>query len=321
MAKYAQGVFVPKNPEKSLALVPTLINKSGGNTMIQCKLCGTECKSIRSLSKHLRDQHEGYSLRAYYDEFVAESSAKCVICGSDDVGFISLLKGYNPTCSHKCGCTHHRAKLKNDPERHAKFTQKLAEHQTKVWQERESSGEKKAIFEKVSNTLLDKYQLMSDDERKEKCGWLNNISQEEKEKWKSEVMMNTGAHLWWREAHEDVKNEVVLKRNAARFGISIEEYLEKLESAPEQKKYSRECRLLTEKNYRLFKHQIDPENKRGRDYHLDHRYSVIHGFINNVSPEIIASPFNLEILRSTENAHKFSNSSITLEQLMEMCNG
>ena len=127
MAKFAQGTFQPKNPGKIISVSSHVINKTGDYTMIECKLCGTVCKSIRSLSKHLRDRHVGYSLRAYYDEFIAESPAKCVVCGNADVGFIGLTQGYNKTCGHKCGCTHHRAKLKNDPERHDEFVKKYPE--------------------------------------------------------------------------------------------------------------------------------------------------------------------------------------------------
>lgn len=289
--------------------------------MIECKLCGTECKSIRSLSKHLRDHHVGYSLRVYYDEFIAETPAMCVVCGSSDVGFIGLTQGYNKTCGHKCGCTHHRAKLKNDPERHDEFVKKLSKLQTKVWADREVTGEKKIIFEKVSDTLTKSVAEMSPEERKKKFGWLNNLSQEEKEKWISEVMVNTGSHLWARTATLQEKIDMWSKRNATKLGISVDEYLEKIKNITDKESYRDICRTLTDRTYTEYKDQIDPLRLRSDEWHLDHKFSIMQGFLNGVDPEIIASPHNLEIVSRTENCSKHSNCSITLEQLMEMCNG
>lgn len=49
----------------------------------------------------------------------------------------------------------------------------------------------------------------------------------------------------------------------------------------------------------------------------DHMYSVKEGFINNIDPEILSSPANCRLLLHTENNKKKTESSITLEELME----
>jgi hypothetical protein len=56
---------------------------------------------------------------------------------------------------------------------------------------------------------------------------------------------------------------------------------------------------------------------RGKDYHLDHKYSIVRGFLDNIEEEIIASPLNLEIKSSKDNLSKQGNCDITLEELLE----
>jgi len=70
----------------------------------------------------------------------------------------------------------------------------------------------------------------------------------------------------------------------------------------------------------IIKFLINPNNlKRGRNkYHLDHIYSIIDGFSNNVSPEIISSPINLRMLTENENIVKNGTSHMTLEQLYNL---
>lgn len=52
-------------------------------------------------------------------------------------------------------------------------------------------------------------------------------------------------------------------------------------------------------------------------YHLDHIYSIIDGFNNNVDPEIIGHWTNLQLLPKMKNIKKQRRSDKTLEQLLE----
>lgn len=76
---------------------------------------------------------------------------------------------------------------------------------------------------------------------------------------------------------------------------------------------------LTERSYRKYKKNINPENfKRGRGkYHVDHKFSVLEGFKNNILPKIIADPSNLQMLTEKENISKDFRCSITKRQLLE----
>jgi hypothetical protein len=62
-------------------------------------------------------------------------------------------------------------------------------------------------------------------------------------------------------------------------------------------------------------------SKRGRvgikdAYHLDHKYSIIEGFKNNIPPYLIGSINNLEMITWEENCSKKQNCSIELEELV-----
>jgi len=95
-----------------------------------------------------------------------------------------------------------------------------------------------------------------------------------------------------------------------------EEDLEKLFS------YKSHVLQLTEQNYRKYIDIINPLNlSRSRnEYHLDHIYSVIDGFKNNILAEIIACPFNLRMLKSTDNLSKNGRSDILLKELYNRYN-
>jgi hypothetical protein len=70
--------------------------------------------------------------------------------------------------------------------------------------------------------------------------------------------------------------------------------------------YSRVVRKLTERTYKTFKTEINPLNlDRGlKTNHLDHKFSIVEGFLKNIDPKIIASKENLQMLPSTENISK-----------------
>ena len=124
-------------------------------------------------------------------------------------------------------------------------------------------------------------------------------------------------------------------QNAAHFlGILIENYTDELfiksihgkdqyfetifeKFTKEFSDYSRITRQLTEQNYTKYRNLIDPNQIRSSIFHLDHKYSVFSGFANTVPPEIIAHPYNLEMLSADENLSKHAKCSITLEELNE----
>ena len=59
-------------------------------------------------------------------------------------------------------------------------------------------------------------------------------------------------------------------------------------------------------------------NSCSNTYQVDHRYSISQGFENKVSPFLIASILNCELITWQQNMAKFSDCSITLEHLLDI---
>lgn len=81
--------------------------------------------------------------------------------------------------------------------------------------------------------------------------------------------------------------------------------------------YKKHIRQLTEQTYTEYKSIINPNNfkRNKKDYHLDHKFSIIEGFKQNIDPKIMASVVNLEMITAFDNLSKGSNCSITKQDL------
>lgn len=291
-----------------------MINKWEKKFMHQCKLCDTQYKSIRSLSRHITQTHK-YKSKQYYDEFINTSIPFCVICGSTNVSFIGLGTGYSLTCSHKCGGMLHRDNLRKDEIRHAEFAAKVSTNQKEIWKLRSQDGTDIVVRHKIGKTLKTINEKLTEHERSDKFGWMNKLSPEQLESWKKQKMFHAGMHIWWKTANEEEKSLVYRKRNASRAGLSLESY-DNMVREP-MKEYYLLVGYYTGINYNKYIEIIDPNKKRGKDFHLDHKYSVCRGFYDGIPPEVIGSVANLEVIPATENLKKSAKCSITLEELME----
>jgi hypothetical protein len=84
--------------------------------------------------------------------------------------------------------------------------------------------------------------------------------------------------------------------------------------------YRKKVKRLTETTYKTYKNIINPNNlervTNGKNgYQLDHKYSIIEGFLNNVEPEIISHHCNLQMIEWSSNRAKSKRCDIDLEQL------
>lgn len=89
--------------------------------------------------------------------------------------------------------------------------------------------------------------------------------------------------------------------------------------------YRKSVKRLTEITYKTYKHIINPDNKErvtnGKiGFQLDHKYSVIEGFLNNVLPEIISHRCNLQMLEWSNNRAKSKRCDVSLDQLKNEIN-
>ena len=73
--------------------------------------------------------------------------------------------------------------------------------------------------------------------------------------------------------------------------------------------YNRYAKIARYIAYKLYNKTVP------KGFAIDHRYSIKNGFENKVPLYIISHPFNLELLTIEENSSKFSNNSITLDEL------
>jgi len=107
---------------------------------------------------------------------------------------------------------------------------------------------------------------------------------------------------------------------------SIREKMEKigrwtpLHLLSEKEKYEKTVDMFTSRSIKKY-HDIlkldEYEMGQGKGkYTIDHKFSKKAGFLNGVSPEIIGSIVNLEVMEHSQNSSKGANCSITLDQLL-----
>lgn len=84
-----------------------------------------------------------------------------------------------------------------------------------------------------------------------------------------------------------------------------------------KQQYRNRCHQYLETQYQKYKHILDPENKRGKYWHIDHVYSVFDGFLNNVPINVISDVSNLRLIKDTDNYKKHKSSHKTLSKLYE----
>ena len=112
------------------------------------------------------------------------------------------------------------------------------------------------------------------------------------------------------------------KGKAASIGLvkryrnmNYDEYLEQINK---YYKYELEVLKITRQQPIKSLSNYDKRGNSGVDgaYHLDHKFSIIEGFKNNVKPEIIGNIKNLEFIPWKENLNKRAKCSITLQELI-----
>lgn len=130
--------------------------------MYTCKICNTEFKSVDPMGMHLSRKHN-MTVETYYEQYIKkENEGKCEICGNP-TKFLSIGRGYNPTCSFKCACTKGRItyKIKYGVSTPAKLD-KTKENSKKHFEEKYGKGittpfRSKEVQDKIKQTIQEKY--------------------------------------------------------------------------------------------------------------------------------------------------------------------
>lgn len=99
-----------------------------------------------------------------------------------------------------------------------------------------------------------------------------------------------------------------------KTGLTYDEFQKQL---PEFKKYLGKVRQITNKQPLSMLENFTKRGKSGQEgaYQIDHKYSIIEGFKNNIDPNIIGHFCNLEMLTWENNLKKQGNCSITINEL------
>lgn len=117
--------------------------------------------------------------------------------------------------------------------------------------------------------------------------------------------------------------EIKEKNHTKMFNTNIESgrWLNYDKITNDYKHYCKKVQYITE---RQDLNSLKNFDKRGSfwkiedAYHLDHKFSKRHGFINNIPPYIIGSIHNLEMLPHRVNCKKIDKCSISKEELFEL---
>ncbi len=83
----------------------------------------------------------------------------------------------------------------------------------------------------------------------------------------------------------------------------------------EYEKYRKEVWKETNINYKKHKEVL---GERSRTKHLDHIYSIVHGFRDNISPKVLGNIVNLRIIDAKDNQTKNTDSHFTKEELLTL---
>lgn len=160
---------------------------------------------------------------------------------------------------------------------------------------------------------------MSTEERSEKFGWINKLHGKEKSDI-VERILDSSLRKFYKNITDDEKLLLIEKIRKTKLGDRYN-----ADVMGEFLLYRSRVRHLTETLYKKHKQDINPKGlkrKRGKGgWQLDHRYSIVQGFIDNIEPEIISSVYNLQMLTSQENNTKNHRCDISKEQLLEIYHG
>jgi len=304
-----------------------------------CAVCSTTFKSFKSLSNHISGAH-GIRAKEYYDSYIATESEKhCDSCGCT-VSFINVRKGYKhfcEKCSRSIGAKRFRKELKEDEERFEQFSNKVSKNQKNIWAERVETGESEEIRARSRITFSKTVSKMSEEERSVKFGWLNKIEDPKEKKEAIDKVIKPLVNFWKGDSSSikeetiqkrrntmlsktsEEKIEITKKRFASRYATSMDLIDIWYNDKESKELYYRAVWEYTEISYNYNKHIIDPHNLRGftdgTEYHLDHTYSIMQGFIYSVDPKIIGHACNLQILPAVDNLTKSAECWITLDEL------
>lgn len=300
--------------------------------MFICGICNKEFKNSRGLSQHLRYSHKEISKKEYYDKYLKiAGDGICPVC-NNETNFVNRGLGYYPKhCSinyiNKNVDTKNKIK-KSKLDKYGMENNTQLDYYKKlnsdIWKNK-TKDELHEILNKSKNTCLDKYGV--DNPAKSEI-----IKQQMKdtclEKFGTEYALQNKNVIETRKQtniikygcenvfqNEKIKEKIRTKLVERGYKVLEEDY-------NIFKNYYKKCMSLTKINIRKFNFL---KSWSGYDYYdgeliidnyklykpnnenypnIDHKISIIYGFLNNIEIDIISDIKNLCITKRKYNSSK-----------------
>jgi len=117
----------------------------------------------------------------------------------------------------------------------------------------------------------------------------------------------------WKDIYLEVSEKY--RKRMEELGVWISESI-----IDDFRKYKSLVNRYTNESLLFYTELVKNIELRSKDFHLDHKYSIKMGFINDIDPKIIGSIINIEIIPSILNCSKKEKCSITKQQLLKEYN-
>lgn len=114
----------------------------------------------------------------------------------------------------------------------------------------------------------------------------------------------------WKEIYSETSEKY--RKRMEELGVWIEKSI-----IDDFRKYKSLVNRYTNESLLFYGDLIENLELRSKNFHLDHKYSIKMGFINEIDPKIIGSIINIEIIPSAINSSKKEKCSITKQQLLK----
>jgi len=322
-----------------------------------CKICNTQTNLvIDSFSRyHLKTEHNGISVKDYYDLYIKKDGEGICLCGKE-TKFMSYNRGYHQFCCNKCSTT----------------SDYMKEKISKSYENRDMKSElgkrQKTCIDKFgtdSYTKTEEYKKRHEETCLEKYGVKHNFLTESctEARWKvlnwNKEEVNEKRKTFWRSLTKEEQDDINDKRKETcleKYGFDsvskVDIIFDKIRAANEKtgkwmfdvekdefQKYSYIVRTETRHNKRdLFRNwdgtdyyngetlisnrefkinNTDHYNANVKQPTIDHKISIQYGYANNIDPLVIGSLQNLCICSRSTNSSK---NYLTEEEFMEKLN-
>lgn len=320
--------------------------------MVECKICGKLCISNNGLSSHISRNHK-IVIKDYYNKYIKIGNEDiCPVCGKN-TNFLTITCGYTKHCSSTCsaldkntqdkrndtyfnktGYKHNSQNptvkeqkeltcLKNHGATHQSKSEHIREKLRFSWKNKEAK-ELEIINKKRESTCLELYgednYSRTNDFKIHIRNVFNNKTTEELKisyaKGKATLKEKIGFEYPF-QCKEIMKNQVFkTKETNIKNGRWI--------SDDQLSNFELYYRRVLQNTYNSIINKYNADELKIRKpagvsggMHIDHKFSVVEGFKNNIIPSVIGSQSNIELIPWEDNLHKSSSCSITKEELFE----